>query len=98
MAVLFRQVEGSAGKICAGFRIANGVCPLTVDDDGSPLPDNLFTNVPPTMGVRRVLALKAQLMGEQRMGSDPKFRITFPASAPGPRIAVSTTNAGTLRG
>jgi PAS domain S-box-containing protein len=67
----------SAGAIRVGFGAAEGICTLTVDDDGSPLPDDLFANRPPTMGVALVEALTSQLGGELQIGQGPKFRITF---------------------
>jgi PAS domain S-box-containing protein len=65
------------GEVRVGFEASNGICTLTVDDDGSPLPDNLFADRAPTMGVQLVQALTSQLGGELRIGDGPKFRITF---------------------
>ena len=67
----------SGGEIRVGFGAAGGGCTLTVDDDGSPLPDDLLANQPPTMGVRPVQALTSQLEGVLQIGHGPKFRITF---------------------
>jgi two-component sensor histidine kinase len=67
----------SAGEIRVGFRVSDGICTLTVDDDGSPLPDDMFASRPPTMGVRLVEALTSQLGGKLQVGSGPKFSIAF---------------------
>jgi two-component sensor histidine kinase len=67
----------SKGAIRVGFGAADGICTLTVDDDGLPLPDDLFAHRPPTMGVKLVEALTSQLGGEFQVGHGPKFRITF---------------------
>ena len=67
----------SEGEVRAGFTVAGEACTLTVDDDGSPLPDDLFGNQPPTMGVRLVQALTSQSGGKLHFGQAPKFRITF---------------------
>jgi PAS domain S-box-containing protein len=65
------------GEVRVGFGASDGICTLTVDDDGSPLPDDLFADRPPTMGVQLVQALTSQLGGELQIGYGPKFRITF---------------------
>jgi PAS domain S-box-containing protein len=68
----------SAGEIRVGFGAADGIYTLTVDDDGSPLPSDVFANRPPTMGVRLVQALTSQLGGEMQIGRGPKFSMAFP--------------------
>jgi PAS domain S-box-containing protein len=73
----------SGGEIRVGFGASDGICRLTVDDDGSPLPDDILANRPPTMGVRLVQALTSQLGGDLRVGRGPKFEITFPGQRAG---------------
>ena len=49
-----------------------------MDDDGSPLPADLFANRPTTTGVRLVQALAEATGGSNlQIGSGPKFKITF---------------------
>jgi len=75
---------GSGGEILIRFDARDDTFCLTVDDNGQPLPPNLMTREPLTMGLRLVKALIRQLDGELRLGEgcEPKFHLTFPR---GPR-------------
>jgi PAS domain S-box-containing protein len=69
----------SSGEIQVTFTINAGECRLTVHDDGTPLPRNLFSNQQATMGVRLIQALTDQLGGQLQVAEKPKFTITFAA-------------------
>jgi len=72
-------VERESGAIRVGLRTDGRSCTLTVDDDGAPLPDGLFSRPSSTMGLRLVKALARQLEGELRAGApgEAKFQLTF---------------------
>jgi len=73
---------GSGGEILIRFEARDDTFCLTVDDNGHPLPPNLMTREPSTMGLWLVKALTRQLDGELRAGAgagaEPKFHLTFP--------------------
>ena len=75
-----------SGEIRAAFRMKDGICTMTVDDDGPPLPTASMEWQPATMGVRLVRALTDQLGGELQVGAEPKFTITFTDRRGGPKF------------
>jgi len=78
--------EGSSGEVLIRFDTRDDGYSLIVDDNGRPLPADLMTREPSTMGLRLVKALTRQLDGNLRIGDagEPKFQLTFPRGC-GPR-------------